>query len=88
MFEISYSCYSPKGITKKDINNILDTANKINKEHNITGCLVHYKNKFIQLLEGENQLSLISLNISRKTLVTITSEYLQKKRTYMILKFY
>lgn len=53
IYEITYYSSAKAGLEKADITAILDTAKDFNAKNEITGCLVHYKHQFIQVLEGE-----------------------------------
>ena len=66
MHELSYCSTSNNTITQIDINNILNTANTFNKENNITGCLLYYKNEFVQWLEGEKSILLDLFKLIKK----------------------
>ncbi len=55
LFQLTYQSSSINSITHDDLLAILKTANSINKEHNITGCLVFYEEKFVQILEGREE---------------------------------
>ena len=53
MYKIIYRSTANPNLTSEDISNILNTARDFNKKHRITGCLIYYNHKFIQILEGE-----------------------------------
>lgn len=55
MFELTYESQAIDKLTSVDIENILQEARSFNDGHNITGCLVFYNKKFIQILEGKRQ---------------------------------
>ncbi|SNT06359.1 Sensors of blue-light using FAD [Ekhidna lutea] len=50
MFEL---VYHSKAQPKVDITDILEVSRANNKKYNITGCLIYFNNKFIQVLEGD-----------------------------------
>ncbi|UZO82333.1 BLUF domain-containing protein [Aquimarina sp. ERC-38] len=52
LFELSYESEVVPTVTQKDINDIIQTSIITNNQLNITGCLVYFDNKFLQLLEG------------------------------------
>ncbi len=54
-FKLIYRSTAAPNITDRDINNILETARKFNSKNNITGCLLYYKNEFLQVLEGDEK---------------------------------
>tara|TARA_B110000091_G_C13648996_1_gene404553 strand:+ start:77 stop:478 length:402 start_codon:yes stop_codon:yes gene_type:complete len=39
-----------------DIKKMMKIAKKFNSENKITGCLLYYKHRFIQILEGEEEI--------------------------------
>ncbi|WP_339708718.1 BLUF domain-containing protein [uncultured Kriegella sp.] len=55
MFELTYESQAIDKLTSVDIANILEEARSFNDGHDITGCLVFYNKKFIQILEGKRQ---------------------------------
>lgn len=55
MFELAYRSVAKNNISKQDISDILESANKFNLDNKITGCLVFYDNYFIQILEGDRK---------------------------------
>lgn len=52
IFQLFYKSTAIRDITNIDINNIIKTAISKNSLYNVTGCLVYFKDKFYQLLEG------------------------------------
>ncbi|ADV48382.1 BLUF domain-containing protein [Cellulophaga sp. E16_2] len=56
MFELTYKSVAASGISNADILAIRETAISVNKTNDITGCLVFYKNQFIQILEGDEEI--------------------------------
>lgn len=52
MFELVYRSIAKVGIKEQDIVNILERSRKFNADNEITGCLIFFNNKFIQILEG------------------------------------
>ena len=56
MFKIIYQSTANPNITSDEISNILNTARDFNKKHHITGCLIYYNHKFLQILEGEKSI--------------------------------
>ncbi|MDB2385333.1 BLUF domain-containing protein [Polaribacter sp.] len=85
-FQLSYSSESTKGISKKDLEAILDISRKNNKKLNITGCLIHRKNMFFQLLEGpKTEVLEIFKKITKDTRnqnATIVFEGIKSGRTF------
>ena len=53
MIELIYYSISSDSINDVDISAILNTSRNFNLKNNITGCLVHHNNEFIQILEGD-----------------------------------
>ncbi|WP_421784974.1 BLUF domain-containing protein [Hyphobacterium sp.] len=47
-----YISTAKSGVTKKDVENILATARRVNAERGITGMLLYDSTSFMQLLEG------------------------------------
>ena len=56
MYELIYCSSSSNDINSDDLKNILNTARTFNTKNDITGCLVYYKNEFVQILEGEKSM--------------------------------
>ncbi|MDC6405913.1 MULTISPECIES: BLUF domain-containing protein [Maribacter] len=52
IYELTYKSTMSDGIQISDIEDIIEVANSVNQENNITGCLVCQDNDFFQLLEG------------------------------------
>lgn len=55
IYELTYESVAKKGLTTDDIEAILETSIARNSESGITGCLVYYNRRFIQILEGTRQ---------------------------------
>tara|TARA_B100000745_G_C20024430_1_gene348454 strand:+ start:168 stop:620 length:453 start_codon:yes stop_codon:yes gene_type:complete len=53
LFELVYCSKAKPNLQSKDIESILNSSSKFNREHNITGCLLYYGGEFAQILEGE-----------------------------------
>jgi hypothetical protein len=53
MYELIYCSAARQNLNKDDLDKILNTARTFNTKNNITGCLLYYKNEFIQILEGD-----------------------------------
>lgn len=86
MYELTYKSSAHTEINNKDIDDILNAANRFNSENKITGCLVFYDNHFIQILEGERNIvkklfSKISLD-PRHTNVQLISENIKDTRFF------
>ena len=56
MYELIYCSSSSNDLNSDDLKDILNTARTFNTKNNITGCLLYYKNEFIQILEGEKNI--------------------------------
>ena len=55
LYELSYESVSRPDISTSVIDGILETSRENNAALNVTGCLISYNGRFIQLLEGEKQ---------------------------------
>ncbi|WP_289036959.1 BLUF domain-containing protein [uncultured Zobellia sp.] len=55
MYTLTYESKAIKELTNADIETILETARNFNGANTITGCLIFYKRRFIQILEGEKE---------------------------------
>lgn len=52
MYELVYHSIAKSWITKIDIADILIISRARNKENDVTGCLIYFGGRFIQILEG------------------------------------
>jgi len=52
MYELTYQSEAKKKVTQKDIKEILESARRHNKINGVTGCLIYYNRRFIQIIEG------------------------------------
>lgn len=52
-YELIYISKAVEGVTKDEINKIIEASRRSNREKGITGMLVCRKGEFIQILEGE-----------------------------------
>ncbi|CAM3574231.1 BLUF domain-containing protein [Zobellia roscoffensis] len=52
---LTYESRAIKELTVLDIEAILETARTFNDQNDITGCLIFYKRRFIQILEGDKE---------------------------------
>ena len=66
MYTLAYESTETYELTTNELKLLFETSNKKNNKIGITGCLVYYHGKFIQLLEGE-QKNIISLYEKIKT---------------------
>ncbi|XCF06056.1 BLUF domain-containing protein [Tamlana crocina] len=55
MYTLTYESKAIDGLEETAINDILETARSFNTSHGITGCLIFYANRFIQILEGPRE---------------------------------
>ena len=55
MFELLYCSSARQDLTDDDITDILNTSRIWNFTHNITGCLLYYDKRFIQIIEGDKK---------------------------------
>ena len=53
MFELIYRSVALDKINSLEITKILNISREFNLKNNITGCLLFYKNEFVQILEGD-----------------------------------
>lgn len=53
MYKLIYKSTASPNLKKEDIVDILKTAREFNGEHEISGCLIYYNGKFLQILEGD-----------------------------------
>jgi hypothetical protein len=52
MHTLVYQSTANSTITDKDLSDILEKSRALNKENNITGCLIYYNYTFLQILES------------------------------------
>ena len=55
MIQLVYFSTADPNLSKKDIKSILERSREWNSKHGITGCLLHSKGEFLQMLEGEEE---------------------------------
>lgn len=55
IYELTYESVARKDLLAADIDEILETSRLRNGQMGITGCLVYYNRRFIQILEGDQQ---------------------------------
>ena len=55
MYTLTYESQAIAELTNRDIEVILETAQTFNSQNGITGCLIFYMGKFIQILEGPKE---------------------------------
>ncbi|KKK49567.1 hypothetical protein LCGC14_3133760 [marine sediment metagenome] len=53
MYTLTYESVEAYDLTTDELKLLFETSNKKNIKENITGCLVYYHGRFIQLLEGD-----------------------------------
>ncbi|APQ18159.1 BLUF domain-containing protein [Maribacter hydrothermalis] len=53
MYQLTYISTESTNMVATDLDEILAEARTTNFNKNITGCLVYYDHKFVQILEGE-----------------------------------
>ena len=86
MYELTYESVAKKGLPELDIDEILISSRSKNVENGITGCLVYYNRRFIQILEG-NQNTVQKLyekikNDKRHEKVRVIAENAIDERTF------
>lgn len=55
MYQLNYRSMAIPGLELKNLENILETAIAVNSAHNISGCHIHHKDSFVQVLEGRKK---------------------------------
>ncbi len=55
MYFLIYSSYAVPGFKEDELKSMLVQARERNKEHLVTGLLLYFDRKFLQLIEGEKQ---------------------------------
>jgi hypothetical protein len=55
MYQLTYRSTAVPGIKEEDLEQILEESRKRNLEEDITGCLLFYQKKFVQILEGDKR---------------------------------
>jgi hypothetical protein len=55
MYFLIYSSYAVPGLNEEELKSMLVQSRKRNKEHLVTGLLLYFDGKFLQLIEGEKQ---------------------------------
>lgn len=55
MYELTYESIAKKGLPTLDIEEISESSRERNAKNGITGCLVYYNGRFIQILEGSKE---------------------------------
>lgn len=56
MFELIYHSVANENLQESDITDILNVARDFNSKNDITGCLLYHNNRFIQILEGAEEI--------------------------------
>lgn len=56
MFSIIYRSKAAAGLPHEDILAIMRMSGRYNAQNDITGCLIYHKQRFIHLLEGDEEL--------------------------------
>jgi hypothetical protein len=56
MIQLTYTSLASANFGMSDIQEIMRKAEKFNGENEITGCLLLYNRRFIQILEGEKEI--------------------------------
>ncbi|MBC7000913.1 BLUF domain-containing protein, partial [Cytophaga sp. FL35] len=66
MYTLTYESEAVPGLRNSEIEDILDTARAFNSDNGITGCLIYYLGRFIQILEGpEDKVKAFYANIEK-----------------------
>ncbi len=79
MFSIVYRSIALPHFNRNEIKQMVKKAVAFNKKEDITGCLLHYNGKFVQLIEGEKELvtslyGRIKEDHSHKDIILLNSE--------------
>jgi len=53
LYEILYSSVSSRHLSREELQELSEQAQKNNRNIGVTGCLVYHSREFIQLLEGD-----------------------------------
>lgn len=56
MHSLVYKSTANPNLTREDLSRILETARNFNEVNAISGCLIYYNHKFLQILEGDKTL--------------------------------
>ena len=86
MFELTYRSVALNKINSVEITKILNISREFNLKNNITGCLLFYKNEFVQILEGEQDvIEKLYAKIEkdkRHSNVTLIAKKVKNERTF------
>ncbi len=55
VFELSYRSKANPSLSQADIDKMVNHSRRNNKRRNISGCLIHYKATFFQIIEGSKK---------------------------------
>ncbi len=77
LYSLLYTSAETEPLTEIELKSLLEQARNYNLRKNITGMLLHHKNSFLQLLEGDKHIieDLFRLKISKDKRHTAITEY-------------
>ena len=83
-YAISYVSTAAEGISKEDIQDLLELSSRKNNDHNITGILLYSNGNFFQVLEGEKLLinSLFKFNSYENAFLSLDTAYNREELTF------
>ncbi|PNW29124.1 BLUF domain-containing protein [Formosa algae] len=55
MYQLNYHSKSVSELELNQLEHILETANVVNANKDVSGCLVYYNSSFVQILEGNKK---------------------------------
>ncbi len=55
MYQLTYLSFAKPDLKLQDLDDILESATTANAVRNISGCLIYYKDSFVQILEGSQE---------------------------------
>ncbi len=55
MYQLTYHSLANPDLKLQDLDDILESATTANAVKNISGCLIYYKDSFVQILEGSQE---------------------------------
>jgi hypothetical protein len=58
MYELTYHSTAKRNLNEEEISSLLKEARAFNSKNDITGCLVYYKQEFVQIMEGDSEVIL------------------------------
>lgn len=56
MYSLAYESTATRSLDHQEMEALLVVARDFNEQHGITGCLISYKDTFVQILEGDEDI--------------------------------